>query len=76
VPANQWGKWKTNLQLFGVAIILLVFNNLDMNFSETFQSPIYYCLQNLLLFIATILSVVSGVIYVMQINKKLNATKL
>jgi hypothetical protein len=59
-----------------VAIILLVFNNLDMSFSETLQSPIYYCLQNLLLFIATILSAVSGVIYVMQINKKLNATKL
>jgi CDP-diacylglycerol--glycerol-3-phosphate 3-phosphatidyltransferase len=76
VPANKWGKWKTNLQLFGVSAILLVFNNITLSFDETLNGAVYYLVQNGLLFVATILSVISGAFYVKDITKKLNAAKL
>lgn len=64
VAANIWGKLKTVLQMIAIILILfsfgIVYNNLVF----------HYLVQNLLLLVATVFSVVSGVIYEIQIFKK------
>lgn len=64
VAANIWGKLKTVLQMIAIILILfsfgIVYNNLVF----------YYLVQNLFLLVATVFSVVSGVIYEIQIFKK------
>ena len=64
VAANIWGKLKTVFQMIAIILILfsfgIVYNNLVF----------HYLVQNLLLLVATVFSVVSGVIYEIQIFKK------
>ena len=64
VAANIWGKLKTVFQMIAIILILfsfgIVYNNLVF----------YYLVQNLFLLVATVFSVVSGVIYEIQIFKK------
>ena len=64
VAANIWGKLKTVFQMIAIILILfsfgIVYNNLAF----------HYLVQNLLLLVATVFSVVSGVIYEIQIFKK------
>ena len=66
VAANIWGKLKTVFQMIAIILILfsfgIVYNNLVF----------YYLVQNLFLLVATVFSVVSGVIYEIQIFKKEN----
>lgn len=66
VAANIWGKLKTVSQMIGIILILFVFGIVNNN-------VFHYLVQNLCLLVATVFSVVSGVIYEIQIfNKKEN----
>lgn len=70
VAANIFGKIKTILQMVSIIIIYFVFNFKPNN--EYLSSNItYYLIQNLFVILATIASLLSGIIYVIQINKKL-----
>lgn len=64
VAANIWGKLKTVSQMIAIILILfsfgIVYNNIVF----------FYLVQNLLLLVATIFSIISGVIYEIQIFKK------
>ena len=67
VAANIWGKLKTVSQMIGIILILFVFGIVNNN------DVFHYLVQNLCLLVATVFSVVSGVIYEIQIfNKKEN----
>lgn len=69
VAANIWGKLKTVFQM--IAIILILFSFGIVNNNLVFQYSVFQCLvQNLFLLVATVFSVVSGVIYEVQIFKK------
>ena len=66
VAANIWGKLKTVSQMIGIILILFVFGIVNNN-------VFHYLVQNLCLLVATVFSVVSSVIYEIQIfNKKEN----
>ena len=64
VAANIWGKLKTVSQMIAIILILfsfgIVYNNIVF----------FYLVQNSLLLVATIFSIVSGIIYEIQIFKK------
>ena len=61
IAANIWGKLKTVSQMIGIILILFVFG-------IVLNNPAFHCLvQNLGLLVATVFSVVSGVIYEIQI---------
>ena len=64
VAANIWGKLKTVFQMIAFILILFSFGIVPNNL--VFQ----YLVQNLFLLVATVFSVVSGVIYEIQIFKK------
>ena len=64
VAANIWGKLKTVLQMIAIILILFSFGIVNNNL------VFHYLVQNLLLLVATVFSVVSGVIYEIQIFKK------
>ena len=64
VAANIWGKLKTVLQMIAIIIILFSFGIVNNNL------VFHYLVQNLFLLVATVFSVVSGVIYEIQIFKK------
>jgi CDP-diacylglycerol--glycerol-3-phosphate 3-phosphatidyltransferase len=64
VAANIWGKLKTVFQMIAIILILLSFGIVSNNL--VFQ----YLVQNFFLLVATVFSVVSGVIYEVQIFKK------
>ena len=67
VAANIWGKLKTVSQMIGIILILFVFGIVNNN------DVFHYLVQNLCLLVATVFSVVSSVIYEIQIfNKKEN----
>ena len=65
VAANIWGKLKTVTQMMAIILILFCFGIIDTN-----NHVFYYLVQNLLLLVATIFSIISGVIYEIQIFKK------
>lgn len=67
VAANFWGKCKTVLQMVGIILIFFVFANNGSDLSD----PFYWSIQQLMLYLATVMSVVSGVIYFKDINKAL-----
>ena len=71
VAANIWGKLKTILQISGLIVIFFIFNFYSCNHIW------YYLVQNLLLIFATIFSVVSGIIYLVNIfsNKRYEKDK-
>ncbi len=62
IPANILGKLKTVFQMIGVLIVLFIFNDKNIN------SNSYYLLQNIFLIIATIISIISGIVYVLIAN--------
>jgi len=75
VAANIYGKLKTIVQMMGIIVIFFVFNETP-NVGWA-RNKMYYIVQNMLLYISTILSIVSGIIYIVRINKqKKNAKKL
>lgn len=65
VAANFFGKLKTILQMIGIIVIFFFFNN-KINHKE---KVFYYLIQNLLIFEATIATIIAGVVYIIQINK-------
>jgi len=68
VPANIFGKAKTMTQMIAMLVIFFVFcNTSNPGWNRGVQ---YYAIQNLLLFVATALSIISGIIYIVQITKK------
>lgn len=71
VAANFWGKCKTVLQMVGIILIFFIFANNGSDLSD----PFYWSIQQLMLYLATIMSVVSGVIYFKQIHKAINHAK-
>lgn len=72
VAANYWGKLKTILQMVGIVLIFFFFN---CNYFEVQAEPaykgLYWGVQNLMLHLATVMSVASGIIYFIDINKAL-----
>ncbi len=74
VAANLFGKLKTIFQMIALIVLILVFNNPEKiySYSNIWQ---YYSVQNILVFICTFLSVVSGIIYIVQINKRIKLLK-
>lgn len=66
VPANIWGKLKTIFQMLGIIIIYFVFSE-----NKNLYSFDFLLVQNLVLFIATLFSIVSGIIYVYSINMRI-----
>lgn len=71
VAANFWGKCKTVLQMVGIVLIFFIFANNGSDLSD----PMYWSIQQLMLYLATVMSVVSGVIYFKQIHKAINHAK-
>lgn len=69
IPANIFGKLKATLQMISLIIIFFCFNDTDTNSIQ------YYFVQNLFVILATIASVISGLIYVVSIEKKLKELK-
>jgi len=68
VPANIFGKAKTMAQMIAMVVIFFAFcNSGSAGWNRGVQ---YYAIQNLLLFVATALSIISGIIYIVQITKK------
>lgn len=74
VAANLFGKLKTIFQMIALIVLILVFNN-PKNIYSSSNIWQYYSVQNILVFICTFLSVVSGVIYIVQINKRIKLLK-
>lgn len=65
IPANIFGKLKTVIQMIAIIIVLFIFNDINVN------SGSYYLIQNLMFIVATICSLVSGIIYIVIANIKL-----
>lgn len=74
VAANLFGKLKTIFQMIALIVLILVFNNPEKIYSSS-NIWQYYSIQNILVFICTFLSVVSGIIYIVQINKRIKLLK-
>ena len=74
VAANLFGKLKTIFQMIALIVLILVFNNPEKIYSSSSIWQ-YYSVQNILVFICTFLSVVSGIIYIVQINKRIKLLK-
>lgn len=69
VAANKWGKIKTITQLLGIIILFFIFNSTDTN-------TIYFWLcQNVMIMVALFFSLFSGVVYVIQLTKKIKETE-
>lgn len=74
VAANLFGKLKTIFQMIALIVLILVFNN-PKNIYISSNIWQYYSVQNILVFICTLLSVASGIIYIVQINKRIKLLK-
>lgn len=70
VAANIWGKLKTVSQMIAIILILFSFGIVSNNINQNNKIVFFYLVQNLLLLVATIFSIVSGIIYEIQIFKK------
>lgn len=69
VSANMLGKIKTVLQMIALIVVLFIFNG-------TFNNIAYYLLQNGLFFVATLMTVISGIYYLVIANLKLRNLSL
>lgn len=69
VAANFYGKLKTVTQIIGIILIYFVY---AWDFNAVNNSVWWWCVQNLFMWISLFLSLMSGAIYIYQINKKLN----
>jgi CDP-diacylglycerol--glycerol-3-phosphate 3-phosphatidyltransferase len=65
IPANMFGKLKTIFQMLAIMIIFFIFNG-----TNTSKCLNYYFYQNLLMYVALITSLVSGVIYFRKYGKR------
>lgn len=67
VKANLFGKFKTVLQMISIIIIFFIFNTKKSH-------PIidYFLVQNLFVFIATLVSIASGAYYWLSIKRQLD----
>lgn len=68
VAANIYGKAKTVVQMFAIIFIFFIFNGV-----EGPDLVIYWAVQNLLMYVACLLSLISGVIYFRKIHDALKA---
>ena len=73
VPANIFGKIKAVLQMISIIIIFFAFN-FDGSYDST--NIEYYFIQNLFVILSTLSSVISGVIYVVRIERQMKEIKL
>ena len=76
VPASMWGKLKTVFELVG---LILIFFFMHFSFSlavATGQEVDWYLGQNLVMLVATVFSLVSMGIYIVQISKKISQVKV
>jgi len=72
VAANIYGKMKTVLQMVGVIFVFFI----CCNASDGYDDPaMWWGVQNFVLYAATIVSVISGVVYFKQINKQMKHGK-
>lgn len=71
VAANWWGKVKTILQMVGIIFIFFIFAG---TYGDS-TNVMWWTIQNLLLYCATIISVVSGVIYFRDIRRSMKEVK-
>lgn len=72
VAANFYGKLKTVTQIIAIILIYFVY---AWDFNAVNNSVWWWCVQNLFMWISLFLSLMSGGIYIWQINKKLNIKK-
>ncbi len=79
VPANVFGKLKTIVQMFAIIVIFFFFNG-RINFINSFEyqlaqddRAVWWGIQNLLMYVAAFLSVLSGIIYFIDISKNKKA---
>lgn len=72
VPANFFGKIKFVLQVISIIIIFFIFNSKGSYQSTNIS---YYFVQNLFVIFSTIVSLISGFIYIINIQKKLKEIK-
>ena len=76
VPASMWGKLKTVFELVGL-ILIFFFMHFSLQLAITTNQEVdWYLGQNLVMLIATVFSLVSMGIYIVQISKKINQTKI
>ena len=76
VPASMWGKLKTVFELVGL-ILIFFFMHFSFNLAvATNQEVDWYLGQNLVMLIATVFSLVSMGIYIVQISKKIQQVKV
>ena len=76
VPASMWGKLKTVFELVG---LILVFFFMHFSFAlalSTNQEVDWYLGQNFVMLVATIFSLISMGIYIVQISKKIQQVKI
>ena len=71
LPANIFGKLKTVFQM--VALIFIMIN--DFGLSDLAQLPEYLKIGQLLIYLATFMSVLSGIIYIYQNREMFKQTK-
>ncbi len=71
LPANIFGKLKTVFQM--VALIFIMIN--DFGLSDLAQLPEYLKIGQLLIYLATFMSVISGIIYIYQNREMFKQTK-
>ena len=76
VPASMWGKLKTVFELVGL-ILIFFFMHFSLQLAITTNQEVdWYLGQNLVMLIATVFSLVSMGIYIVQISKKINQAKI
>jgi CDP-diacylglycerol---glycerol-3-phosphate 3-phosphatidyltransferase len=72
IAANKFGKAKTVLQMIAIPMLLLndwPFSYFDSNWPEALQ------ISNIFFYLATLMSLISGIIYLVQNHKVLKETK-
>jgi len=73
VPANIWGKAKTVSQMVSIVVILIMCEAVyGLKILEFLNVSL---ISNILLWVTAALTVVSGLIYVVQVSKKIEFTK-
>ena len=76
VPASMCGKLKTVFELVGL-ILIFFFMHFSLQLAITTNQEVdWYLGQNLVMLIATVFSLVSMGIYIVQISKKINQVKI
>lgn len=69
IPANIYGKLKTIFQMISIIVIYFCLNSVEI-YSYKSNNISYYLIQNLLVIVSTIISIVSMIIYINEIKIK------